>query len=73
LIPNLDQADTNGNGIGDVCEVLLTSSVVDIGGGECLGLDYSIDYLSLGQVVYGTAAGTSYTIENGFVNGATGE
>lgn len=73
LVANPDQADLNGNGVGDICEVALFSTVIDTGGGECLGLDYHIDYLSLGQVVTGMAVGTSYTIENGFVNGATGE
>ena len=73
LISNPDQTDSNGNGTGDICEVGLFSTVIDAGGGECLGLDYHIDYLSLGQVVTGMAVGTSYTVENGFVNGATGE
>jgi hypothetical protein len=70
---NPDQADSNGNGIGDICEVTMISTVLDAGGGECLGLDYHIDYLSLGQAVAGTAVGTNYTVESGFVNGATGE
>jgi hypothetical protein len=73
LLANPDQADSNGNGIGDICEVTLFSVVLDAGGGECLGLDYHIDYLSLGQVAAGMAAGTDYTVESGFVNGATGE
>jgi len=73
VIANLDQADTNGNGIGDDCEATLFPTVLDAGGGECIGLDYYIDYLSLGQVATGTVVGTSYTVESGFVNGATGE
>ena len=72
-LPNPDQADTNGNGIGDACEVALFSTVLDAGGGQCFGFDYSIDPLSLGQAVTGTASGVSFTVESGFVNGATGE
>lgn len=73
LVANPGQTDSNGNGIGDICEVALFSIVLDSGGGECLGLDYHIDYLSLGQVAAGVAVGTNYTVESGFVNGATGE
>jgi hypothetical protein len=73
LLPNPDQTDSNGNGVGDICEIGLFSTIIDAGGGECVGLDYHIDYLSLGQVVTGEAVGTNYSIENGFVNGATGE
>jgi hypothetical protein len=73
VIANPDQMDTNGNGIGDVCEVTLFPAVLDTGGGECFGLDYYIDYLSLGQVATGTVVGASLTVESGFVNGATGE
>jgi hypothetical protein len=70
---NPDQLDSNQNGIGDICERELLETVVDAGGGECIGADYHVDYLSLGQVVVGTAAGTIYTVESGFVNGATGQ
>jgi hypothetical protein len=73
LDSNPGQTDSDGNGTGDICQVGLFSTVIDAGGGECLGLDYHIDYLSLGQVVTGLAVGTTYTVENGFVNGATGE
>jgi hypothetical protein len=73
MLVNPDQTDTNGNGIGDACEVALFSTVLDAGGGQCFGFDYHIDQLSLGQVVAGTVVGTSFTVESGFVNGATGE
>ena len=73
LLANPDQTDSDGDGTGDICEVALFSTVLDAGGGECLGLDYHIDHLSLGQVVTGPAVGTNYTVESGFVNGATGE
>ena len=68
-----------GLSLSDVCVTpsvsaeIRSGTIIDAGGGECVGLNYHIDYLSLGQVVTGEAVGTNYSIENGFVNGATGE
>jgi hypothetical protein len=67
------QTDENGNGIGDACENTLAESVLDAGGGECVGASYWIDFLSVGQTASGQTIGAAVELEIGFVNGATTE
>ncbi len=70
---NPNQADGNHNGVGDACETVALTEVLDAGGLECVGPTVVIDAVSVGQVAAGRVFGASASAEVGFVNGAADE